>query len=135
MKTSWSAFGLPNQNEEGGLIAPDYWNRLSIASPQSAQVTDSEAGDAPAGAAIIEPVSPTSFAAFTAGNIVVYRVGTGSGALAGTATAVFIDEYTTSGAFVQSIAMPIADSGSNQTLTATGTTTSEGFLALSKDGH
>ena len=37
MKTSWSAFGLPNQNEEGGLIAPDYWNRLSVESPQAAQ--------------------------------------------------------------------------------------------------
>ncbi len=95
--------------------------------PQTAQ--------APLGDPIFAPHQGPQFSNFTAGNIVVYRVGTGSGALAGTATAVFIDEYTTSGTFVQSIAMPVADSGSNQTLTASGTSTSEGFLALSNDGH
>src|SRR6266705_537597 len=64
--------------------------------------------------------------AFTSGNLVVYRVGTGSGALASSATAVFLDEYTTAGTFVQTIAMPTTDSGANQTLTASGTATSEG---------
>ena len=45
-------------------------------------------------------------AAFTPGNVVVYRVGDGSGSLVNTGNAVFLDEYTTSGTLVQSIAMP-----------------------------
>jgi hypothetical protein len=40
---------------------------------------------------------------FTAGNIVVYRVGDGTAALGSTATAVFLDEYTPSGTLVQSV--------------------------------
>ncbi|HEX8223523.1 MAG TPA: Calx-beta domain-containing protein, partial [Allosphingosinicella sp.] len=74
-------------------------------------------------------------AAFTPGNLVVYRVGTGTGALAsGVATAVFLDEYTPTGTLVQSIAMPTADSGANQMLTASGTQ-AEGFLNRSVDGR
>jgi hypothetical protein len=74
-------------------------------------------------------------AAFTEGNLIVYRVGTGSGALASAATAVFLDEYTPSGTLVQSIALPTTDSGANQTLTASGTATSEGLLTRSADGQ
>jgi hypothetical protein len=74
-------------------------------------------------------------AAFTPGNLVIYRVGTGTGALGSTGTAVFLDEYTPTGTLVQSIAMPTADAGSNQTLTASGSSTSEGLLDLSSDGR
>ena len=74
-------------------------------------------------------------AAFTPGNIVVYRVGTGGAALNGNATEVFIDEYTPTGAFVQTIALPTTDSLPNQTLTASGTATSEGLMTRSVDGH
>src|SRR5688572_8497010 len=54
-------------------------------------------------------VIPTAeAAAFTSGNLVIYRVGTGGAAtLSNAATAVFLDEYTTSGGTpVQSIALP-----------------------------
>ena len=75
-------------------------------------------------------------AAFTGGNLVVLRVGTGSAALSGVATAVFLDEYSTGGGTsVQSIALPTADSGSNQTLTQSGSAGSEGALNLSADGR
>ncbi|MBV9931132.1 MAG: cadherin domain-containing protein, partial [Alphaproteobacteria bacterium] len=74
-------------------------------------------------------------AAFTPGNIVVYRVGSGSTALTGSATQVFLDEYTPAGTLVQSIALPTAASGANHILTAAGTATSEGLLTLSADGH
>ena len=74
-------------------------------------------------------------AAFTPGNLVVYRVGDGGGALSGNAAAVFLDEYTTGGTLVQSIAMPTAVNGSNKRLTASGTATSEGFLTRSVDGN
>lgn len=80
-------------------------------------------------------VSATAQVSFTPGNIVVYRVGTGSVTLTNAAAPVFLDEYTTSGSLVQSIAMPVAVSGSNKILTAAGTGSSEGLLNLSLDGQ
>jgi hypothetical protein len=77
--------------------------------------------------------SVTNAAPFTAGNLVVYRVGDGSAALSSAATAVFLDEYTPSGTLVQSIALPTTASGSNNILTASGAATSEGLLTLSVD--
>lgn len=71
---------------------------------------------------------------FTAGDLVVTRVGTGSGALTANATAVFLDEYTTAGVLVQTISLPTATSGANVNFANSGTATSEGFLQLSPDG-
>jgi len=71
----------------------------------------------------------------TPGNLAIYRVGTGASGLSSAATAVFIDEYTTSGTLVQSIALPTTISGSNLRLTASGTDSSEGLLSLSSDGR
>jgi hypothetical protein len=73
-------------------------------------------------------------AAFTAGNIVVYRVGDGTAALANTGNAVFLDEYTPTGTLVQSIPMPTVTSGANHRLVASGTATSEGLISRSADG-
>ncbi len=70
---------------------------------------------------------------FTAGNIVVVRVGDGSGSLTSASTAVFLDEYTTSGTLVQSIAIPTSASGSNAPLTLSGSATSEGSIVGSVD--
>jgi hypothetical protein len=75
------------------------------------------------------------FAAFTPGDVVVYRTGTGSAALSSASTAVFLDEYTPSGTLVQSIALPTTTSGSNNPLTASGSATSEGELTLSSNGQ
>jgi hypothetical protein len=72
-------------------------------------------------------------AAFTPGNLVIYRVGTGT-ALTNAATDVFLDEYAPNGTLVQSVAMPTADSDSNQTLTAAGNSTTEGMITRSTDG-
>src|ERR1043166_1195149 len=74
-------------------------------------------------------------AAFTPGNLVIYRVGDGSAGLTSNATAVFLDEYTTSGTLVQSVAMPTSVSGANKRLTASGNSTSEGYLSRSADGQ
>ncbi|MEI7658050.1 MAG: hypothetical protein WCK33_08300 [Phycisphaerae bacterium] len=81
-------------------------------------------------------VAGTAFAGpITNGNLVVYRVGTGSGTLVNTGNAVFLDEYTPAGTLVQSIAMPTTVSGSNKQLIASGTASSEGFLSVSTDGR
>jgi hypothetical protein len=77
----------------------------------------------------------TAQVSFTPGNIVVYRVGTGVANLTNASTPVFLDEYTSSGTLVQSIAMPIAVSGSNKILTAAGNGISEGLLNLSVNGQ
>ncbi len=70
---------------------------------------------------------------FTPGNIVISRVGDGSAALNSNATAVFLDEYTTSGVFVQTVAMPTALSGDNRVFTSSGSATSEGYIVRSSD--
>ncbi|MDX1946825.1 MAG: Ig-like domain-containing protein [Pirellulaceae bacterium] len=72
---------------------------------------------------------------FAPGNLLIYRVGDGSGTLTNAATAVFLDEYTPAGALVRSVPLPTSDSGLQQTLTAAGTSTSEGLLTLSTDGR
>lgn len=101
------------------------------AAPEPAPVAAAAPVAAPAPVFAPQP----SFAAFTAGNFVVYRVGNGASALSAAAAPVFLDEYTASGTLVQSIAMPIADSGANQTLTSAGSSTTEGFLTRSADGR
>jgi uncharacterized repeat protein (TIGR01451 family) len=88
-------------------------------------------------AIVFGPVTahPVQAAAFTVGNIVVYRVGDGSAALGNGSTAVFLDEYTSSGTLVQSIALPTTTSGTQKPLTASGNVTTEGFLTRSTDGR
>ena len=75
------------------------------------------------------------YAAPTPGNLMIYRVGTGAGSLVNTGNAVFLDEYTTSGVFVQSIPVPTVAAGPNRPLIASGTASSEGQLARSTDGQ
>jgi uncharacterized repeat protein (TIGR01451 family) len=77
-------------------------------------------------------------AAFGSGNVVVYRVGTGTGNLVNTGNSVFLDEFSPSGALVQSLAMPSSDpdgAGPGRALVASGVATSEGGLSRSGDGR
>jgi len=72
-------------------------------------------------------------AAFTAGNLAVYRIGDGSTPLTNAAATVFIDEYTPTGTLVQSIEMP--STGSSGRFVDSGTATSSGLLTRSTDGR
>ncbi|HEU4889242.1 MAG TPA: ExeM/NucH family extracellular endonuclease, partial [Thermoanaerobaculia bacterium] len=74
-------------------------------------------------------------APFTAGNLVIYRVHNGVGAIPGTGTAIFLDEYTTGGILVQSIAVPTTTVGAQRRVVCSGTATTEGFLNRSTDGQ
>ncbi|MBL8879709.1 MAG: PEP-CTERM sorting domain-containing protein [Phycisphaerales bacterium] len=67
----------------------------------------------------------------TPGNLAVVRIG-GAG---GSASAGFIEEYTTSGVLVQTLALPTADgAGGNQMCTLVGGAAAhEGYLSLSTD--
>ena len=73
-------------------------------------------------------------AAFTAGNLVVCRIGDGSTALSGASAPIFLDEYTPGGSFVQSIALPTSDSGANKAITSAGSSTTECQLTRSTNG-
>src|SRR5262245_66463095 len=77
----------------------------------------------------------TLLAAFTAGDLVIYRVGSGTGSLVNTGNPVFLDEYTPAGTLVQSVALPTTASGAQKQLIASGTATSEGLLTRSTDGQ
>lgn len=68
---------------------------------------------------------------FTTGNLVVLRVGNGDAALTSAGTPSFLEEITTTGTAVQTIANPT--SGDNM-ISNSGTATSEGALSLSPDG-
>jgi hypothetical protein len=73
---------------------------------------------------------------FTPGDLVVVRVGDGNAAFSGGgAVPVFLDEFNpTTGAFVQSVALPTTVSGSGRAITLVGNAPSEGYLTRSADG-
>ncbi len=77
---------------------------------------------------------------FTAGNLVIYRLGGNAsggtaGVLTNAGTVVWLDEYTTAGAFVRSHLMPTNYFGGNSPLLANGTAFGNGLIAPSQDGR
>lgn len=78
--------------------------------------------------------SAAASAGFAPGDVVVYRTGTGSGALSSSATPVFLDEYEPGGKLVESLTLPTTASAPNKPLLASGSASSEGLLTLSADG-
>ena len=68
-------------------------------------------------------------------DVVIYRVGDGSSALASSGNPVFADEYSASGDPVRSTALPTTALGANHRLIASGTATSEGLITRSADGR
>lgn len=83
-------------------------------------------------AIVFSMISINAYAAdFTQGNIVVVRVGDGSATLSNASTAVFLEEYTTAGALVQTIAIPTSG---DYKLATSGSATSEGTISLSPNG-
>ncbi len=69
-------------------------------------------------------------AAFTAGNIVVYRIGGTTSA----SSAAFLDEYTPQGSLVQTVALPTTTVGSNDALTDSGQATYSGEITETTNG-
>src|SRR5688572_7525169 len=80
-------------------------------------------------------VMATAQVPFTPGNLVVCRIGDVSTALADAAQPVFLDEYTTAGGLVQSIALPVTTSGPNNPLVLSANDIAVGALTLSIDGR
>ena len=69
---------------------------------------------------------------FDPGDLAVLQVGNGSASLTSAGTAIFLDEYTTGGSFVNSLAIPATGSGE---LVNSGSASSEGQLTLSANGQ
>ena len=101
-----------------------------------------------AGAAVLVPAAPSIAATrivpaasgdvFSPGDVVVYRVGTGSAALGSGSTAVFLDEYGPSGGSspAYTLAMPASTtSATSNALTASGSASSEGLVTLSPNSQ
>ena len=84
--------------------------------------------------------APLHAAAFTPGNLVVFRVSDGTALLTNTGNAVFLDEYSVAldgtTLLVQSIPMPTAaaDGEAQRQCITSGSATSEGLLTRSPDG-
>jgi hypothetical protein len=73
---------------------------------------------------------------FTQGNLVVLQAGDAVTALSSAAAPMFLQEIRISdGAIIQTIALPTAVNGAHRAFTGTGTSTTEGGLALSVDGR
>jgi hypothetical protein len=72
-------------------------------------------------------IGPVAAQPFGNGNLVVLRIGNGTGALSGNAAPVFLDEFTPTGTLVRTISLP--ETGANA-FTNSGTATSEGQLTL-----
>lgn len=72
---------------------------------------------------------------FVTGNLVVSVVGDGSAALTSAATPVFLNEFTTGGSLVRSLALPTSASGANRRFTNSGSASSELALTRSTDGN
>jgi hypothetical protein len=65
----------------------------------------------------------------------VARFGDGVGSLSSAAAPVFLDEFTTAGSLLRTIALPTTARGAQRRFANSGSATSEGALALSSDGH
>lgn len=77
----------------------------------------------------------TCSASAVATDVVVCRVGDGASALSSAATAVFLERRTGAGNTVTAIALPTTSSVPNQPITLSGSSSSEGALAVSEDGR
>ncbi len=71
-------------------------------------------------------------AQFSPGNLAVFRVGDGTQTLANTGNSIFVDQFTTGGSRVNSLAVPASGVSA---LIVSGSATSEGALSLSADGR
>ena len=81
----------------------------------------------------------SALAQFAPGNLAVYRYGDGTAMTGGNRVGVFVDEYTSSGAFVKTYSIPRTAAGANYGFEGLGLTGSnlfenEGYPVLSKDG-
>ena len=80
-------------------------------------------------------LSTGAFAQFTAGSIVVARVGAGTAALNNGGTPISLVQYSPTGTLGPVLNLPTAASGANRRLVVSGTASSEGRLKLSANGR
>jgi PKD repeat protein len=78
----------------------------------------------------------TPITSFTAGDVVILRVGAGgSELLTNTGNTVWLDEFNQSGGYVGSMMIPTNQYGANAPLVLSGSDYSEGMMTLSQDGR
>ncbi|MFI5365205.1 MAG: hypothetical protein ACHQ4J_06240 [Candidatus Binatia bacterium] len=145
-----TTLATPSANEafRGVALAP-----VAIGAPTATNTPGGNAGNTPTRTLSVPTATPTptpspnnqpmvsptptpTLAPFTPGNVVVYRIGDGTTALSsGVGSPVFLDEYTSAGTLVRSVALPTTANGANQPLVGSGTAGTEGLLTRSADGQ
>jgi len=83
-------------------------------------------------ASLLSSLAISHAQSFDPGDLAVLQVGNGSASLTSAGTAIFVDQYTTGGSFVNSLAIPSTGSGA---LVNSGSASSEGQLTLSANGQ
>ena len=83
-------------------------------------------------ASLLSSLAISHAQSFDPGDLAVLQVGNGSASLTSAGTAIFLDEYTTSGSFVNDLAIPSTGSSA---LVDSGKASSEGQLTLSANGQ
>ena len=133
--TATGSLPLSYQWQFGGVDLPGATNatlglgnvQLTNAGSYSVMVTNAY-GAVTSATVVLTVRSP---AGFGVGNLAVLRAGDGGGALSSAGTALFVDEYTPAGVFVQTLSIPA--SGSNA-LVVSGSAVAEAVLTVSRDG-
>lgn len=72
---------------------------------------------------------------FNPDNLLIVRVGDGKSPLTSGAAAIFLEEYTPKGTFVQSVPMPVKGKGAHAAFVLSGNNITHGFSALSSNGQ
>jgi hypothetical protein len=108
---------------------------ISNLSAGSHMITATYSGDTTYGQVTSPQFLQNMKQAFAQGDLLVARLGDSSSFLSSSAAQIYIDEYTPTGTFVQSVAMPNVDSGTSHMLTLSGSSPNSGGLAVSADGH
>ncbi|MCX6208157.1 MAG: hypothetical protein NTZ59_01320, partial [Bacteroidetes bacterium] len=126
---------LNGTNISGATSATYSTNTLANSDSISCSIVSNFACLASTTASDYLKVAIVSNSPFTPGNIIVYRSGDGASNLVNTGNAVYLDEYTQSGTFVQSTRLTKATtSASSLSIVSTGTGTSDGALTLNTNG-
>lgn len=124
----WYLNGMTLTNATGNTLQITNLQTAS-AGNYSVVVTDPAGSVLSSNAAVVIALPQTPF---IPANLVVLRGGDGAETLTNSGNTLFLDQYTTNGAYVSTMNIP--DSGTNAFLIS-GTSSSEGYMTLSGDGH
>jgi hypothetical protein len=127
--TATASVTSPTLANPGSYFVTVTYNATGASNPYAGFAVDTTTSAN--GTALIETVKQ----AFTPGDLVAVQRGDGTTNLGSSGYLVFLDEYTTAGALVQTIALPNVDAGSSHALLLSGQNGAEGLINRSANGQ